>query len=97
MGADTGLRGADHRALSLAARLLVPPQPVELLILGLALMPLAQTLHLDPWVMMMVLLATSQTWFFPSQNLAYMVAYSTSEGRLFSHAQARNVSFASRS
>jgi CRP-like cAMP-binding protein/di/tricarboxylate transporter len=80
-------------ALSLAARLLVPPNQ-SILILGLALIPLAPSLHLEPWVVMMVLLATSQTWFFPSQNLAYMVAYSTSEGRLFTHAQARNVCFA---
>ena len=79
--------------LSLVARLLLPPNQ-SILILGLALLPLAGTLEVSPWIIVMVLLATSQTWFFPSQNLAYMVAHAASEGRLFTHAQARKISFA---
>ena len=37
------------------------------------------------------LLATSTPWFFPAQLPGYQMAHEASEGRLFSHAQARVV------
>jgi hypothetical protein len=43
--------------------------------------------EVDPWVVVLTLLATSGAWFLPSQT-SYLVAQSVSEGRLFSYAQA---------
>jgi len=47
----------------------------------------------DPWVIIITLLATFSTWFFPSQTVGYLVAYDASKERLFTHGQARRVCF----
>lgn len=69
------------------------PEPA-ILLLSLAVIPVAPTLGIDPWVVIVTILATSFPWFIPSQTPEYLVAHSASEGRLYSHAQARRVSFA---
>lgn len=46
---------------------------------------------MDPWIVIITLLATSTPWFVPAQLPAYQVGYEASEGRLFSHGQARLV------
>jgi di/tricarboxylate transporter len=79
--------------LNLVLRFVLPPNQA-ILILSVALLPLAPSLGLDPWVIVMTLLATAQTWFFPTQNFAYMVADAAGEGRLFSQVQSRRICFA---
>jgi hypothetical protein len=49
---------------------------------------------MDPWIVVIVLLATSVAWFVPSQTTSYLAAAAVSEDRLFSHAQARRFAFA---
>jgi di/tricarboxylate transporter len=73
---------------------LVLAQPAALLALGLALIPIAPSLGVHPWIILITLLATSGMWFLPSQSAAYLVAYSVTEGRLYSHSQACWVAFA---
>jgi CRP-like cAMP-binding protein/di/tricarboxylate transporter len=75
---------------SLLIRLVIP-QDQAMLLLSLALIPVAPALHVDPWIVVITLVATSATWFFPTQTPSYLVACSASEGRLFSQAQARRV------
>ncbi len=62
-------------------------------LLVLALVPVAPTLGVDPWVVVVTVLATSAMWFFPDETHAYVVALESSEERLFSHAQGRKVAY----
>jgi anion transporter len=80
-------------ALNLLARLVLDPVQV-LLLFGLGLVATASAIGVEPWVVVLVLLATSITWFFPTQTRSYLVAYSATEGRLFSHRQARTFGLA---
>jgi hypothetical protein len=72
-----------------SAQSLCVAQVQALLLLGLMLIPAAPSLGLDPWLVVVTLLATSAVWFFPSQTPGYPLAYSAAEGRLFTHTQAR--------
>ena len=72
---------------------LVLAQTSTLLTLGLALMPLAPLLDVHPWLILIALLATSGMWFLPTQSASYLVAFSVTEGRLYSHGQARWIAF----
>ena len=65
-----------------------------MLLLGLALIPVAPVIGVEPWIVIIVLLATSALWFFPAQTPYYLFALSASENRLFAHAQARRLAFA---
>ena len=78
--------------LMLVIRLVLDPFQAVIL-LTLVLVPVASALDIDPWVVVVTLLATTAMWYFPSQTSPYLIAYSASEGRLFSHAQARSASF----
>jgi hypothetical protein len=71
----------------------VLPQTQGVLILTLAFLPTAAVVGVDPWIVVLTILATSGQWFIPNETNAYLVAYSASEGRLFSHGQARRVAF----
>ena len=73
---------------SLVVRLALD-QDLTVVLLGLALLPVAPRLGVEPWIVVIALLATSVAWFVPSQTTSYLVAQSASEGRLFSHAQAQ--------
>jgi len=79
-------------SLCLVVRIMLP-QDQALLLLALALVPAAPVVGVDPWVIIITLLATFSTWFFPSQTVGYLVAYDASEERLFTHGQARRVCF----
>ena len=74
--------------ISLVVRLLLD-QDLTVLLASLTLIPLAPSVGADPWLTVIALLATSVLWFLPSQTPSYLVAQSASEGRLFSHEQAR--------
>lgn len=71
----------------LVCQLLGPDQSV--LLLGLALVPPAARLGLEPWVVVILILAATGVWLIPSQMPMYLGAYSASEGRLFSASQSR--------
>jgi di/tricarboxylate transporter len=79
-------------AISLITRLVIG-QDHGALLLSLALIPVAPTMGADPWVVVVTLAATSTLWFLPNQTPTYLVAYAASEGRLYSHAQARRAAF----
>jgi di/tricarboxylate transporter len=79
--------------LTVLARLVLLPEPAVLLV-TLAVLPIAPSVGVEPWVAIVTILATYLLWYIPSQTPEYLVAYSGSEGRLYSHAQARRVSFA---
>ncbi|CAA9301928.1 MAG: hypothetical protein AVDCRST_MAG77-5732 [uncultured Chloroflexi bacterium] len=69
------------------------PQDQALLLLALALLPAAPVVGVDPWIILITLLATFSLWYFPSQTVGYLVAYDASEERLFTHRQAQLVSY----
>ena len=62
---------------------------LSLLLLGLALVPTAPVIGVDPWIIIITLLASFSPWFLPSQSVSYAIAYEATEGRLFTHRQAR--------
>jgi hypothetical protein len=63
------------------------------LLLSLALIPAAPFAGVNPWVVVVTLLATNSLWFLERQTPAYEVAYTATDGRLYSHEQARKVAF----
>ncbi len=72
---------------------LILSQQTALLIISVTLIPVAPLFRMEPWVIIATALSVSSMWFLPTQTTSYLLAYSTSEGRLFSHRQARQVSF----
>jgi hypothetical protein len=79
-------------ALNLIVRLVLS-QNQSILLFGLSLIPAAPQLGVNPWIIVIALLATSVMWFLPNQTNSYLVALSASEERLFSPAQGRLVAF----
>jgi DASS family divalent anion:Na+ symporter len=79
--------------VSFALRLVLE-QDLTVLLVSLALIPVATAAGVEPWSVTIALLATSVVWFLPFQTSAYMVARSASEDRLFSHEQARRFALA---
>jgi hypothetical protein len=79
--------------VSLLVRLVLD-QDLTVVLVGVALLPVAPRVGVEPWLVVIALLATSVAWFLPSQTPSYLVAQSASEGRLFSHAQAQRFAFA---
>ena len=73
---------------------LVLEQDLTVLLVSLALIPVATAAGVEPWAVTIGLLATSVVWFLPFQTSSYMVARSASEDRLFSHEQARRFAVA---
>jgi DASS family divalent anion:Na+ symporter len=62
-----------------------------ILMLGLALIPVAPTLGVNPWIVVVVIISASHTWVVPTQDQAYLAAFAATEGRLYSSDQARAV------
>ena len=79
--------------ISLLIRLALD-QDLTVVLVGVTLLPVAPRVGVDPWIVVISVLAMSVAWFLPSQTLSYLVAQSASEGRLFSHAQAQRFAFA---
>ena len=71
--------------LTVAARLVLLPEPAVLLV-NLVVIPIAPSVGVEPWVAVVTTLATYPLWYIQSQTPEYLVAYSGSEGRLYSHA-----------
>lgn len=65
---------------------------VPLIIIALA--PVAGSAGIDPWVVAIITLTASNTFFMPYQSTLYLALINGTGGRLFSHAQARPVAIA---
>jgi DASS family divalent anion:Na+ symporter len=65
-----------------------------ILLLSLALIPVATAVHISPWLAAVAILALGLSWHVPAQSPEYLVAYGASHGRLYSHGQARRMAFA---
>jgi hypothetical protein len=79
--------------VSLVVRLALE-QDLTVLLVSLALIPVASAAGVEPWTVSMALLATSVAWFLPFQTSSYMVARSASEDRLFTQEQAQRFALA---
>jgi DASS family divalent anion:Na+ symporter len=79
--------------VSLVLRLVLE-QDLTVLLVSLAMIPVATAAGVEPWAVTIALLTTSVTWLLPFQTSAYMVARAASEDRLFSHEQARRFALA---
>ncbi len=65
-----------------------------ILLLSLALIPVATAVGVSPWLAAVAILALGLSWHVPAQSPEYLVAYGAAHGRLWSHAQGRRIAFA---
>jgi hypothetical protein len=65
-----------------------------ILLLALALIPVATAVHISPWLAAVAILALGLSWHVPAQSPECLVAYCATHGRLYSHGQARRMAFA---
>jgi len=72
----------------------VLPADQAVILLGLALIPIAGTVGVHPWLVVIAILTFALSWHVIAQTPEYLVAHVASEGRLYSHGQARRVAFA---
>ena len=76
--------------LTIAVRSLLAADQA-ILLLSLALIPVAPAVGIHPWLAVIPILALGLSWHIPAQSPEYLVAYGASQGRLFSHAQGRRM------
>jgi anion transporter len=57
----------------------------------LSLGPWAQDIGIHPGILLITILAASDCWFLPYQTISYQIAYYSTDGKAFSHAQARRL------
>ncbi|HEY7625156.1 MAG TPA: SLC13 family permease [Candidatus Limnocylindria bacterium] len=72
--------------LTIGVRLVLPSRPTMIL-LGLALVPSAAALGVDPWVAGFVILSAANTWILPYQGLEYLILRDATKGEAFDDAQ----------
>jgi anion transporter len=53
--------------------------------LAIALLPLAADMHVNPWIVIMIVLIASEVWFFSFQVDWHTLAYATTDGKGFSY------------
>jgi di/tricarboxylate transporter len=75
--------------VALVRLVLLPEQAI--LLLGLVLLPVAAALGIEPGLVVLAMVSTALMWYVPSQSPEYMIAHAGSDGKLFTHAQARQV------
>ncbi len=92
LGANSLMLVLAIAAVTIVVRLALAPDQAVLL-LCLALIPSATALGLDPWIIVITILASTGLWLVPSQMPSYLAAYSASEGRLFSPSDAQRAAF----
>ncbi|NLW90760.1 MAG: cyclic nucleotide-binding domain-containing protein [Syntrophomonadaceae bacterium] len=61
------------------------------ILLVVALLPLAQQAGIHPWIMVFTILLTSDSFFFSYQSPTYLTAYFSTEGKAFSHVQGQRI------
>ena len=57
----------------------------------LSLAPWAQDIGIHPGVLLITILLAVECWFLPYQTISYQIAYYSTDGKAFSHAQARKL------
>ncbi|MDD9270710.1 SLC13 family permease [Paenibacillus sp. GCM10023248] len=72
--------------LSFAVTLIVRDDPAVILLVT-ALLPLAEQAGVHPWILVFVVLLSTDPFFFAYQSPTYLTAYYSSEGKAFSHRQ----------
>lgn len=72
----------------------VLPADQAVILLGLALIPIAGAVGVHPWLVVIAILTFALSWHVVAQTPEYLVAHVASEGRLYSHSQARRAAFA---
>jgi di/tricarboxylate transporter len=73
-------------------RIVLPAFPA-LVVCMLALLPIGSALEINPFIIGLVVFLVNEPWFFPHQNLIFQTLMSSSEGRLFDHAQTVKLAF----
>jgi CRP-like cAMP-binding protein/di/tricarboxylate transporter len=79
--------------LSFIVTLIVRDDPAVILLVT-ALLPLADQAGVHPWILVFVVLLSTDPFFFAYQSPTYLTAYYSSEGKAFSHRQGQKVAFA---
>ncbi|KRF02407.1 hypothetical protein ASG89_24345 [Paenibacillus sp. Soil766] len=79
--------------LSFIVTLIVRDDPAVILLVT-ALLPLAEQAGVHPWILVFVVLLSTDPFFFAYQSPTYLTAYYSSEGKAFSHRQGQKVAFA---
>jgi len=64
-----------------------------IILLIVALLPLFQSLGFDPWILIFIVLLSSDPFIVPYQSEVYLAAYYTSDEKGFSHKQGRKMAF----
>jgi branched-chain amino acid transport system substrate-binding protein len=91
----TGSRLIFFWAVVLAVMILrfMLPLPPALLVSILSITPITSTLHLHPFIVGLVVLASANPWFLPYQNWMYQNLVQNTEGKLFEHRQTLKLAF----
>ncbi|WP_166239720.1 SLC13 family permease [Paenibacillus turpanensis] len=76
--------------ISFLVTLVVRDDPAVILLVT-ALLPLAEQAGIHPWVLVFVVLLSTDPFFFSYQSPTYLTAYYSSEGKAFSHRQGQKV------
>jgi hypothetical protein len=63
-------------------------------LLTISLAPVAVSSGIDPWIVALVALIACNGFFLPYQSTTYLALYHGTNGRLFTHAQARPMAIA---
>lgn len=79
--------------LSFIVTLIVRDDPAVILLVT-ALLPLADQAGVHPWILVFVVLLSTDPFFFAYQSPTYLTAYYSSEGKAFSHRQGQKVALA---
>jgi branched-chain amino acid transport system substrate-binding protein len=69
------------------------PLPAALLVGILSIVPLSSAIGIHPFVIALVLLVSVNPWIVPYQNSIYLNMLESTEGKLFTHKQARPLAF----
>lgn len=72
-------------------RFFLAKTPTVILLSTLGLSSWAQELGVHPGVLLITVLMANESWFLLYQNDAYQIAYYSTDGNAFSHAQARKL------
>ena len=95
--AQIGIGGAGFvlfaGVLTIAVRTLLAADQA-ILLLCLALIPVATPIGIHPWLVVIAILALGLSWHVPAQSPEYLVAYGATHGRLYTHAQGRRMAIA---
>ncbi|MCQ6560456.1 SLC13 family permease [Paenibacillus mendelii] len=76
--------------LSFLVTLVVRDDPAVILLVT-ALLPLAEQAGIHPWILVIIILLSTDPFFFTYQSPTYLTAYYSSDGKAFSHAQGQKV------